>query len=350
METTTTEIPFPEPGIYLHMPESTYHAIPAFSKSLIKKFRISDIDAWESLYGTEDDSTDAKEYGSALHCLLLEGREQFESRYCKAFSKADHPGALDTVEDLKTFLDSNGATFPKSASKGSLIHIVQTLAPDAPILDAIKAEHRLACAGKTEIPAAMFDEIVARDRFQGTAFLADKQATEISLFWIDDHFHIPCKARIDSLSFRKTAAAMIGHVGDIKTFTNTREKPIAKCVADEVGWRGYHIDGVFYTRALKVTPRIFHDAEGVNWPEFTDTAFELLFIEKGKVHPNILPRELVVRQFGNLTELGQAAMGAIQDAANRYRDLHEAHGTKPWNAVHAADVITEAHIPIFLLN
>lgn len=349
METTTTEIPFPAEGIYLHMPEATYHAIPAFSKSLIKQFRISDIDAWESLYGTEDDSTDAKEYGSALHCLLLEGREQFESRYCKAFSKADHPGALDTVEDLKTFLDSNGATFPKSASKASLIHIVQTLAPDAPILDAIKAEHRLACAGKTEIPAAMFDEIVARDRFQGTAFLADKQATEISLFWIDDHFHIPCKARIDSLSFRKTAAGMIGHVGDIKTFTNTREKPIAKCVADEVGWRSYHIDGVFYTRALKATPKIFHDAEGVNWPDFTDTAFELLFIEKGKVHPNVLPRELVVRHFGNLTELGQAAMGTIQDAANRYRDLHAEHGKRPWNRPHPLEYITEADVPLHLL-
>ena len=346
---TATEIPFPEPGIYLHMPEATYHAIPAFSKSLIKKFRISDIDAWESLYGTEDDSTDALDYGSALHCLLLEGREAFESRYCKAFSKADHPDALDTVEDLKTFLDSNGQTYPKSASKASLIHIVQSLHPDAPILESLKAEHRLTSNGKTEIPAAMFDEILTRDRYQNIAFLADKQATEISLFWIDDHFHIPCKARIDSISFRKTTAAMIAHVGDIKTFTNTREKPVAKCVADEVGWRGYHIDAVFYTRAIKATPKIFHDAEGVNWPDFTDTAFELLFIEKGKAHPNILPRELVVRQFGNLTELGQAAMGAIQDAANRYRDLHAEHGKRPWNRPHALEFITEADVPIFLL-
>jgi hypothetical protein len=344
-----TETPFPAPGIYFDMPEDVYHSIPAFSKSLVKKFRISDIDAWEAIYGTEDDSTEALDYGSALHCLLLEGREAFESRYCKAFSKADHPGALETVDDLKAYLDSNGQTYPKSASKGSLIHIVQTLDPAAPILDAIKAEYRLACTGKTEIPAAMFDEILTRDRFQSVAFLADKQATEISLFWLDEHLHIPCKARIDALSFRKTAAGMIGHVGDIKTFTNTREKPIAKCVADEVGWRGYHIDGVFYTRALKATPKTFHDAEGVNWPDFTDTAFELLFIEKGKKHPNVLPREIVVRQFGNLTELGQAAMGAIQDAANRYRDLHAEHGKRPWNRPHALEYITEADVPLHLL-
>lgn len=346
---TTTELPFPEPGVYFSMPEDVYHRIPAFSKSLIKQFRISDIDAWESLYGTEDNSTVDKIYGSALHCLFLEGREAFESRYCKAFSKADHPDALDTVDDLKTFLDSNGSTYPKSASKGSLIHIVQTLAPDAPILEAIKAEHRLACAGKTEIPAAMFDEILARDRFQGAAFLADKQATEISLFWIDDHFHIPCKARIDSLSFRKTAAGMVAHIGDIKTFTNTRRKPILNCVAYETADKAYHIDAKFYTRALSKVPKIFHDAPDAKWPEFNRIAFEFLFIEKGRAFPNVIPREVDLNSSGVTAEAGAIAGGTIQEAANSFRELHQQFGKKPWNAVHASDFIGDSDLPPYLL-
>lgn len=346
----STEIPFPEPGIYLNMPEATYHAIPAFSKSLVKKFRISPIDAWEALYAAEEKTTPDMVYGSAFHCLLLEGREAFEARYCKAFDKSDHPGALDTVDDLKTFLDSMGATFPKSASKGSLIHIVQTLAPDAPILESLKAEHRLQSAGKTALPAATFDEILSRDWIRRVEWMPEVQATEVSFFWIDEQFHIPCKARLDAVFFRQVAGAMRACVGDIKTFTNTREKPVADCVAYETGVRGYHIDALFYTRAIKATPRVFHDREGVNWPAFTETEFHLLFIEKERAFPNVLPREVLIRQLGCLTELGQAASGAIQDAANQYRELHEAHGKKPWNAVHAADVITEAHIPIFLLN
>jgi hypothetical protein len=347
---TTTETPFPAEGIYLNMPEALYHSIPAFSKSLVKKFRISPIDAWEALYGPpKEEQKEHFTYGSALHCLLLEGKEAFDARYCKAFDKSKHPGALDTVDDLKAFLDARGATFPKSASKGALIHIVHTLVPDAPILESLKAEHRLDAAGKTELPAALYDEVVSREWLRQIEWMPEVQATEVSFFWIDEQFHIPCKSRIDAVFFRNIAGSMAACVGDIKTFGNIREKPIADCVAYETGVRGYHIDALFYTRAIKATPRIFHDREGVNWPAFTDTEFHLLYIEKGRAFPNILPREVLVRQLGGLTELGQAASGAIQDAANQYRDLHEAHGKKPWNAVHAADVLTEAHIPIFLL-
>lgn len=343
------ETPFPAEGVYFDMDEATYHSIPAFSKSLVKKFRISPIDAWEQLYGTERESTDALDYGSALHCLILEGRPAFEARYCKAFSKSDHPDALDTMDELKRLLDDQGATYPKSASKPSLIHIVQSLNPDAPILESLKAEHRLASTGKTEIPAAMFDEIFSRDWIGQVGFMPEVQATEVSFFWIDEQLHIPCKARLDAVFFRQIGQKMEACVGDIKTFTNTRRRPIRDCVAYETGAFGYHIDALFYTRAISITPKVFHDRENVQWPDFKDTSFHLLYIEKGRSNPNVLPREVLIRQCGSLTELGQAAIGTIQDAANQYRDLHEAHGKKPWNAVHAADVITEAEIPMFLL-
>jgi hypothetical protein len=345
-----TALPFPEEGIYLNMPETEYHSIPAFSKSLVKAFKISDIDAWTQLYGEDQGINEAFDYGSALHALLLEGKDAFGSRYCKAFDKRDHPGALDTVDDLKSYLDSNSQTYPKSASKPSLIHIARTLNPDAQILADLQDAHRASSADKTEISATAYDEIVSRDWVRQLSFLADMQASEVSFFWVDKHFHIPCKARLDAIAFRKTMTGMEARVGDIKTFTNVRQKPIRDCVAYESGVRGYHIDAVFYTRALKVTPRIFHDSTDANWPEFSDTAFELLFVEKGKAFPNVVPRELVVRNIdGSLTELGQSAMGAIQDAANRYRDLHSEHGDKPWNRAIEFDYITEAEIPMFLL-
>ena len=348
-EEPTNHLPFPEPGIYMDMPEDVYHRIPALSKSLVKAFKISPIDAWEMLYGPEKESNENFDYGSALHALVLEGKEAFEARYCKAFDKRDHPGALDTVDDLKKWLDTNGYFFKSSESKPVLMERVLAADPNAPILESLKAEHRLATSGKVEISTAHFDEIISREWVRQLSFLADCQATEISLFWIDDHFHLPCKARIDALSFRQMPYGMRAVVGDVKTFTNTRSKPITDCVTYETGSRGYHIDGVFYTRALVATPRVFHDAPDTKWPEFKDATFELLYIEKGRAFPNVLPRELVIRESGSLTELGNAAMGAIQHAANLYRDLHAEHGTKPWNRAHAHDFITESDIPMFLL-
>lgn len=348
MHETTTE--FPPEGIYLNMPEDTYHSIPAFSKSLVKAFRVSDIDAWESLYGEGKPATEALTYGSALHCLLLEGREAFDARYCKGFDKKDHPDALDTVEEIKRFLDGQGISYPKSASKPVLIELVRSHHPDRPILDLLKRRHEAASVTKQELSAAAYDEIVSREWLGKVAFLADAQATEVSFFWTDKQWHIPCKARLDAVSFRKNPLGHYAHVGDIKTFSNIREKPVADAVAYEVGLRGYHIDAAFYTRAIKMAPRVFHDAPDAKWPEFQTTGFELLFIEKGRPFPNVLPREIAVREFGGgFTELGNAAMAVIQDAVNRYRDLHEAHGTKPWNAIHPADTITEASVPMYFL-
>lgn len=346
---TDQKTPFPAEGIYMNMPEDVYHSIGGFSKTFIKAAKISPIDAWEMLYGEGKAQTPDMIYGSALHALVLEGKDAFTSRYSKAFDKADHPDALDTVDELKKYLDSRAAFFKSSESKSTLIDRVLALDPNAAILESLKAEHRLSTSGKVEIGAASFDEIVSREWVRQLSFLADMQASEISLFWIDDHFHLPCKARIDAITFRKMPFGMEARVGDVKTFTNTRDKPISDCVAYEVGSRGYHIDGVFYTRAITATPRVFHDAPDTKWPEFKDTSFELLFIEKGRALPNVLPRELVIRDNGNLTELGQAAMGAIQDAANRYRDLHESHGKQPWNQPHPLEYITEAQIPFFLL-
>ena len=348
MEEPNNPAPFPEPGIYLSMPESVYHSIPAFSKSIVKKFRISDIDAWEALYGDGTETTAALDYGSALHCLVLEGKEAFEARYCKAFDRKAYADALDTVEDLKKFLDGRGSAYPKTAPKASLAYLVRNLAPEQPVLSDLQDAHKANSAGKTELPADAYDEIVSRAWLR-SAFLSDVQATEVSFFWVDSTYNIPCKARLDAISFRKMPFGIEARIGDVKTFTNNREKPVADFVAYEVGLRGYHIDALFYSRALKVTPKVFHDAPDTQWPDFKDIAFELLFVEKGRRFPNVLPREVVVRQLGDLTELGQSANGVIQDAANRYRDLHFKHGKEPWSQPHALDYITEAQVPIFFL-
>lgn len=340
---------FPEPGIYLHMEEAAYHAIPAFSKSLVKKFLISDIDAWEMLHGENRETTDDLDYGSAFHCLILEGREAFDARYCKAFDRASHPTALDTADELKKFLKSQGQEFKASDAKPALIERVQAFAPDRGIIDILKAEHAEQSAGKTLINKSMYDEIVSREWVRNVSFLQDSQATEISLFWHDEHFGFPCKARLDSIGFRKTMAGMTALIGDAKTFTNTRQKPILECVNYETGAKRYHIDGYFYTRALKSTPRIIHDDSKAKWPDFKDIAFELLYIEKGRRFPNVVPRELAIYQLGELTELGMSAAATVQDAANRFAALQKERGAKPWNTVHAHDVITEAQIPIYLL-
>jgi hypothetical protein len=95
---------------------------------------------------------------------------------------------------------------------------------------------------------------------------------------------------------------MVGHVGDIKTFNNTREKPIAKCVADEVGWRLFEFAGtIFYMSEedlFRSRPRatISADDDGVlsiTWAIETNSKF---------------PSELTVRA---LTDVWAAPPGSV---------------------------------------
>ena len=339
----TEKLPFPEPGIYLDMPESKYHSIPALSKSLVKKFMISPIDAWEAL-NKEQEHKDCFDYGNALHAFLLEGKEVFDKQFCKGFDPRDFPDALATVEQIKSRLKAHG--IKPEGNKPDLIKLLLDQDPDAPIIDKLKEDHNSAAKSKIQLSAKDYDEIVSREWLIGKAGIEKEALKEVSFFWYDDQLKCNCKARLDSVLVDGSTA----RIDDIKSFVNSRERNIEGFAGYEIGMRKYHIDAYFYATALQSTPHLFRGSpHECNWPVIIDPTFHLLFIEKGRENPNVMPCEIILQSMGNKTELCLAAEVSIRNAAGQFNKLFKELGELPWNRIHNSSEITEEHIPPYFL-
>src|ERR1700733_838576 len=111
--------PIVEPGIYFDMPEADYHAAEGLSCSGIKHLTVSKLNYWHMNLDPErepEDDTGARRFGKAVHSLALEP-ERFRRTFALKPAPEDHPGALVTADDMKSFLETNG--LPKSGKKKS---------------------------------------------------------------------------------------------------------------------------------------------------------------------------------------------------------------------------------------
>lgn len=73
-------------GVYLDLPEDTYHNATALGSGDIRRLAVSPEDFWfESKYNPlwrpEDSDTPAKTFGTAAHVMVLYGPTEFERRY-----------------------------------------------------------------------------------------------------------------------------------------------------------------------------------------------------------------------------------------------------------------------------
>lgn len=162
-----------EPGIYFGLPAYTYHLDPALGSGDVK-----------SLFrgGKQHYSTPATQIGSAMHKLLLEGRQAFEATYIRR--PEDPPGAT-------------------SGDKGT----------------ATKALNAKMMVGQEWLFAKDYDfvERVGRiiSRHPDLENVLDGAATEVSLFWRHElpeipranlpAISVPCKARFDAMKARGIA-------------------------------------------------------------------------------------------------------------------------------------------------
>ncbi|MDX2233614.1 MAG: hypothetical protein NW200_03870, partial [Hyphomonadaceae bacterium] len=100
-----------EPGVYLDLPLADYLADPGVSGSGLKLL-LTDPPAWR--WERPDNplrevpESRPQRRGAAAHCAILEGLAAYERRYAVAPRRADHPDALETVEDLKNWLRDRG--------------------------------------------------------------------------------------------------------------------------------------------------------------------------------------------------------------------------------------------------
>lgn len=184
-------------GVYIALPETAY-------------FRQRALGSTDLAYLWDDDTADgwwwrspnnphyrrrykdALDFGSALHCLGLEGRGAYEARYAVAPNPADFPGLLETVDDLKSALAATSAPpMPARARKADLVEAAKAYLPGRPIWDDIVEKAKRKAGDRTVISAEaayQIEVMVAagmRDPIMNAMFTAEGgvRLVEVSVFW-----------------------------------------------------------------------------------------------------------------------------------------------------------------------
>jgi hypothetical protein len=230
-----------EDGTYFNLSESSYYADDALGSSDLKRLTISGADYWYySLLNPErpDDETRARRNGTALHCCVLFGSDEFHRRYICEVSKADYPEALVTVDDIKRELRANGGTV--SGSKGELTARLRSFG-DYTFWDDLVSEQE--ASGKIVLKREDYSRIViASEMIKRNPELEscfENGVPEVSVFWTVDGVRF--RARFDYLRM----FAVI----DLKSFTNVMDKPIDLAINSAIFNHRYDVQSHHYLNA-----------------------------------------------------------------------------------------------------
>lgn len=154
LPTTPNEDQIPD-GVHIHLPESAYFRQKAIGSSdcgLLWDEHTADGYWWRSPHNPHyvRKERDALDFGSALHALVLEGPEAYESRYYVSPNPADYPGLVVTVNDLKSAISAlpEAPGYKSTARKSDLIATLKAYQPERPIWDEIEDRARRQAAGR----------------------------------------------------------------------------------------------------------------------------------------------------------------------------------------------------------
>ena len=334
-----------KPGYYPFLSEDEHHAIPALSKSGIKKLLVSPMEYWASAPWNHDaerpGETRDMRLGRARHAMLLEGPERFAQRFAPAPTPEEFPGALRTVEDLREWLKRRGLKPPNAGGKAALVEAVLAVDPEAQIWDRIVESSQL--DGKTLLPGDEFRSIIESEiAFRGVSERIGEGLPEVSVVWEDRALGCLCKARIDWLGISHAGHARLV---ELKDFSHQGRKcSLMQRTSQVFSHERHDIDALFQLRAIAQAPLEVHgatDAEAKiiravkeapshllpqNHPEFV-----VLYHRKDGPSEFILRSVWISDQGGSYTDMGQIAWCSVLSAAETYNRYMHSHGTHtPW--------------------
>lgn len=351
--------PVVEPGIFFDMPEEAYHAAEGLSCSGIKHLTVSKLNYWHKNLNPDrepEDDTGARRFGKAVHSLALEP-ERFARAFAPKLSVDDFPGALVTADDLKAFLELN--RLPKSGKKKSdLVDRIVASGLPAIIWDHELEKHTALNEGKTFLGS---DEgtrikqaaaVLAADPYASAALTGGMP--EVSFFVRDPETGIMLKARMDYVRPRSTV--------DIKTFSNSRGKPVEKAIFEAIFYEGYHLQCVFYNFVRELARQqlaagqigTFGDAPEQwlkEFTEMTDHGFVLIFIESSAPFDlrMILLKEAEARG-ADLNVYWSSAHMRISDAKRLYAECLEKYGDGPWRDQQSPHILEDTDLPMLMFS
>ncbi|OWK42170.1 PD-(D/E)XK nuclease-like domain-containing protein [Fimbriiglobus ruber] len=351
--------PVVEPGIYFNMPETAYHASEGLSCSGIKHLTVSKLNYWHKNLNPDrepEEDTGARRFGKATHAFALES-ERFAQHFAMKLSPEDFHGALVTADDMKAFLELNG--LPKSAKKKSdLVDRIVASGLPAVIWDQELERHAAEHAGKTFLSKeeskniAGAAAVMADDPYVKAALSGGMP--EVSFFVRDPETGVMLKSRMDYVRPRSTV--------DIKTFSNSRGKPVEKAIFEAIFYEGYHLQCVFYNQVRELARQQLaageirtHGDVSEQWlKEFIDTeghGFVLIFIESSA--PFHLRMELLKEAEAAGADLNvywSSAHMRIHDMKKLYAECLEKYGDKPWRDPALPHQLEDTDLPMLMFS
>lgn len=171
-------------GIYFGMPEDFYHKTPYLGSSNMKDLYASPPDYWWDSHMNPmrppDNPTAAKVYGRAIHDRILYGEESFKKNYAKVEGET---GDTVSAEGLKAWLRAQGsAPYKLKADNEALI----------------QHDYKIKLLTEDTYNAIMVSSaMIVKNPHLASAFTGG--FPEVSIFWHDPEYKIPCKARLDYL-------------------------------------------------------------------------------------------------------------------------------------------------------
>jgi hypothetical protein len=319
------------------MGEEEYRSMPGLSNSSMKDLAVSPLRYWHLHLNPNrpaEETTPFLEFGHALHCAVLEP-DKLDSRYCQFLDKADYPGCLDTMDDLKEWLRDHG--LPTTAKrKQELIDRVGSADSSVPIWEVMEADHELANEGKLAFSKADWQRISdAADSLRSEPRLmnileSDGQA-EVAMFATDPATGVRLKARMDFVAPRVTL--------DLKTFTQQRGRSIDKSVASAIYYEGYYRQAYFYSliRSLQSGDKAKSGAQTA--PEFV-----MAFVESDPPH-EVRLRSLLPRTAGEVNLFWEKARLEVRGLIDLYADCVQRFGEKPWRTPRDIDPLEDQEMP-----
>ncbi|SPL65410.1 PD-(D/E)XK nuclease-like domain-containing protein [Ochrobactrum soli] len=214
------------PGIYFDLPEAVYHADTSLGSTSIKDLASKPCKwQYDRLRPRREVEQEYLIWGSAWHCRVLEGKEEFDKRYAKPPRPHDYPEALNTTDQIKDFLRMHGQKL--TGTKPELTARARELDECPPFFDEILARWQAEHPNHVELTDRQVVEIedavanMERDPILTSVMTAGSLvdgAAEMSIFWVDER-GIRRKCRLD-YSLAPAGERVKSLIVDLKSFNS----------------------------------------------------------------------------------------------------------------------------------
>lgn len=347
-------------GLYLHLEEDEYFAQGRLgSTDLSKLFLQREGWWWQSHLNRDrvDEDPEAKDFGKALHKIVLEGDEAYERAFTIKPSKVDYPNLLITKDDIIEECGERDCPIPPSWDKTRVIKFALERHPDLCIWDEIEARWKAEreAEGDTRTAVSAIEDSQLRHMAGAVRnhpevgllfrFAVDHMPlAEVSVLWTDE-WGVRRRARLDLLIPRVTI--------DVKTLLNVAAKPLQFAVGERVAREAYHVQMADHHEARKVAYRFIAEGKvgGANEGELTwlrrfpseasHWDYVWLFYQKPDIRRGHAP--VIFPWWEDRgDDLHRRGLRCAHEAIQTYRRCMAEFGPdKPWTRVEPLHVTTE---------